>query len=70
MYQHLLDLVKTSHNNLNEHFQCFFGASNFAKRLRALRGLKVYDGIVKCWGQEQFGFIKVPKRMFAEMKPV
>jgi hypothetical protein len=41
-----------SHHELKQHLQTFLMAYNFAKRLKALKGLTVYEYICKIWTKE------------------
>ena len=41
-----------NHDQLKEHLYHFLNAYNFAKRLKALRGLTPYENIIKCWQNE------------------
>lgn len=41
-----------NHDQLREHLETFVDAYNFAKRLKALKGLTPYEYICKCWTQE------------------
>ena len=54
-----------THDNLKEHLQAFIDAYNFGKRLKALKGLTVFDYINKCWHQEPDRFVKNPVHLFA-----
>ena len=54
-----------THDKLNEHLQHFIEAYNFGKRLKALKGLTVFDYINKCWQQEPNRFKSNPVHMFA-----
>jgi len=42
-----------SHHRLREHLRAFLGAYNFAKRLKTLRGLTVFEFIVEKWTSER-----------------
>ena len=41
-----------SHDRLREHLQTFLDAYNFAKRLKSLRGLTVFEFIIEKWTSE------------------
>ena len=41
-----------SHDRLREHLKTFLGAYNFAKRLKALKGLTAFEFILKKWTAE------------------
>ncbi len=41
-----------SHDQLREHLQSFIMAYNFAKRLKALKGLTPYEYICNIWTKE------------------
>jgi hypothetical protein len=45
-----------SHNQLQTHLSDFLAAYNFAKRLKTLGGLTVYEFICKCWQKEPHRF--------------
>jgi transposase-like protein len=49
-----------THQQLKEHLSHFVNAYNFAKRLKALKGLTPYEFIVKQWEQEPKKFINNP----------
>jgi transposase InsO family protein len=49
-----------SHNQLRTHLSDFVAAYNFAKRLKTLRGLTVYEFICKCWQIEPDRFTLDP----------
>ena len=49
-----------SHNQLQTHLSDFLAAYNFAKRLKTLGGLTVYEFICKCWQKEQHRFTLDP----------
>ena len=53
-----------THDKLKEHIQSFIDAYNFAKRLKAHKGLTIFDFINKCWKEEPERFIKNPASMF------
>jgi transposase InsO family protein len=40
------------HNQLRQHLRDFIEAYNFARRLKALKGLTPYEYICKCWTSE------------------
>ena len=42
----------SSHQQLKEHLYNFLNAYNFAKRLKALKGLTPYEAIIKSWQNE------------------
>jgi hypothetical protein len=44
----------TSHEHLGEHLQTFIQAYNFAKRLKALKGLTPYEFIINSWKTDSF----------------
>ena len=52
-----------THDNLKEHLKSFIDAYNFAKRLKALKGLTVFDFINKCWQNEPERFNNDPRHM-------
>jgi hypothetical protein len=52
-----------SHAQLRAHLAAFVDAYNFAKRLKALRGLTPYEHIVKCWTEEPNRFILDPTHL-------
>jgi len=52
-----------SHEQLRAHLAAFVDAYNFAKRLKALRGLTPYEHIVKCWTEEPNRFILDPTHL-------
>ena len=54
-----------THDKLKEHIQSFIDAYNFAKRLKAHKGLTIFDYINKCWQEEPERFIKNPENLFA-----
>ncbi len=54
-----------THDKLKEHIQSFIDAYNFAKRLKAHKGLTIFDYINKCWKEEPERFIKNPENLFA-----
>lgn len=41
-----------THDTPKEHLQCFIDAPNFGKRLKALKGLAVFDNINKHWNEQ------------------
>lgn len=49
-----------NHNQLREHLYNFLNAYNFAKRLKALKGLTPYEFILKSWQSEPERFILNP----------
>jgi hypothetical protein len=49
-----------SHKQLQNHLSDFVAAYNFAKRLKTLRGLTVYEFICKCWQKEPHRFTLDP----------
>lgn len=49
-----------SHDQLRAHLQMFIDAYNFAKRLKALKGLTPYEYICQCWTKEPKRFILNP----------
>lgn len=53
-----------SHDQLKEHLQAFVDAYNFAKRLKTLKGLTVFEYINKCWTEEPNRFINNPNHHF------
>lgn len=53
-----------SHDQLREHLDTFVNAYNFAKRLKTLRGLTVFEYVNKCWTDEPNRFIKNPAHHF------
>ena len=56
-----------SHDRLKDHLQAFIEAYNFAKRLKTLNGLTVFDFINKCWHDEPERFKFDPRHMFEEL---
>ena len=54
-----------SHDQLRAHLVAFTNAYNFAKRLKALKGLTPYEHIVKCWTEEPNRFILNPTHLSA-----
>ena len=53
-----------SHNQLRAHLRGFIAAYNFAKRLKTLNGLTVYEFICKCWQKEPDRFTLDPTHQF------
>jgi hypothetical protein len=49
-----------SHNQLQTHLSDFLAAYNFARRLKTLGGLTVYEFICKCWQKDPDRFIFDP----------
>jgi transposase InsO family protein len=49
-----------SHKQLQTHLSDFVAAYNFAKRLKTLGGLTVYEFICKCWQKEPHRFTLQP----------
>lgn len=45
-----------SHDQLREHLDTFVNAYNFAKRLKTLKGLTVFEYVNKCWTEDQNPF--------------
>ena len=41
-----------NHQQLREHLSDFIAAYNFARRLKTLSGLTVYEFICKCWQKD------------------
>lgn len=41
-----------SHDQLREHLDTFVNAYNFAKRLKTLKGLTVFEYVNKCWTED------------------
>ena len=54
----------STHAELREHLELFIQAYNFAKRLKALRGLTPYEHIVKCWTDQPNRFKSDPTHHF------
>ena len=54
-----------THQKLKEHLQSFIDAYNFGKRLKALKGLTVFDYINKCWNEDPDQFKTNPVYLFA-----
>ena len=52
-----------THDNLKEHLRSFIDAYNFAKRLKAHKGLTVFDYINKCWLNVPDRFKTDPRHM-------
>ncbi len=53
-----------THDQLREHLQTFVSAYNFAKRLKTLRGLTVFEYVNKCWTEMPKRFINNPAQNF------
>ena len=53
-----------THEKLKDHLQSFIDAYNLGKRLKTLKGLKVFDYINKCWNEEPDKFITNPMHLF------
>ncbi len=49
-----------SHDQLRSHLADFVAAYNFARRLKTLRGLTLYEYICKCWTQQTDRFMLDP----------
>jgi len=49
-----------SYHQLKTHLDDFVAAYNFAKRLKSLAGLTVYEFICKCWQNEPNRFTRNP----------
>lgn len=49
-----------SHQQLKNHLYDFINAYNFAKRLKTLKGLTLYEFIIKTWQNEPEAFIGNP----------
>lgn len=54
----------STHDQLREHIQTFVIACNFAKRLKTLRGLTVFEYFNNCWTKEPKRFIKKTSHHF------
>jgi transposase-like protein len=54
----------SSHQRLREHIQTFVNAYNFAKRLKTLKGLTVFEYVNKCWTEQPKRFINNPAHHF------
>ena len=54
-----------NHSQLRQHLDAFLGAYNFAKRLKALSGLTVYQHICSCWQNEPHRFKVDPHHFFS-----
>ena len=54
-----------THDELREHLQTFVKAYNFAKRLKTLKGLTVFEYISKCWTEQPERFRLNPAHHFA-----
>jgi hypothetical protein len=52
-----------THDELRRHLALFVDAYNFAKRLKALRGLTPFEHIVKCWTDEPNRFTLDPTHL-------
>jgi len=52
-----------THAELRRHLALFVSAYNFAKRLKALRGLTPYEHVVKCWTEEPNRFNLDPNHL-------
>ena len=50
----------SSHEQLRQHLQTFVDAYNFAKRLKTLKGLTVFEYVNKCWTEQPKRFINNP----------
>ena len=53
-----------SHDQLRAHLADFMNAYNFAKRLKTLRGLTLFEFINKCWTKQPKQFINDPNQNF------
>jgi len=51
------------HRQLREHLDAFLCAYNFAKRLKALKGLTPYQFIVKSWADNPNAFLRDPSHL-------
>ena len=54
-----------THQKLKEHLQSFIDAYNFGRKLKALKGLTVFDYINKCWNEESDKFKTNHLHLFA-----
>lgn len=54
----------SSHDQLREHLQTFVDAYNFARRLKTLRGLTVFEYVNNCWTKQPKRFINNPAQHF------
>jgi transposase InsO family protein len=54
-----------SHDQLRDHLETFLAAYNFARRLKALKGLTPAEYIEKCWTTEPERLKKKPNHLFA-----
>ena len=54
-----------NHEKLKDHLQSFIDAYNFGKRLKALKGLTVFDYINKCWNEGSDKFKTNPMHPYA-----
>jgi len=54
----------SSHDQLREHLQTFVDAYNFAKRLKTLQGLTVFEYVNKYWTEKPKQFIDNPNYHF------
>lgn len=54
----------SSHEQLREHLKTFVDAYNFAKRLKTLKGLTVFEYVNKCWTEKPKQFINNPNHHF------
>ena len=52
-----------THDKLRAHLKTFLDAYNFAKRLKTLRGLTVFEFIVEKWASEPQRFIRHPNHL-------
>lgn len=53
-----------THDQLRDHLQTFLSAYNFARRLKALKGLTPAEYIAKCWTEDPKRFKQNPNHLF------
>ena len=56
-----------TNEKLKDHLQSIIDAYNFGKRLKALKGLKVFDYVNICWNEEPDKFKTNPLHLFARL---
>lgn len=54
-----------THDQLRDHLQTFLSAYNFARRLKALKGLTPAEYIKKCWTEDPKRFNQEPDHLLA-----
>ena len=60
---HGLSLSLRDHRKLREHLDTFLCAYNFARRLKAFKGLTPYRFIVKSWADNPNAFLRDPSHL-------